>query len=545
MLLIATTLLNHLELTSSFNEITSVFKIFTLFCENDYGFLVLKQCVQEKAPNTIYSMLCKIQKSIKSCDAKDETLQSVVCSLIEMLRWFVFDKNNDAPSQRTFKLTNSEIVALFKWKPIEQKGLEEVSFSNTLNQEVISKEEEKEDKELKLSKKEQVKLEKENVEAQAKLESKDVYSNLEKDDRMEIDSTESEHCLITISKYIDTISKEENLDLIKQSMDLLVSFLSNCEDETSESSGQEIHLPPLEPFPLQFSKRQVYIVIKNVDNEKLNPRFWLSLPTYFDQDRNNQLMFDGIKINFIEMSKKYISADFNIRKALQEIYNYQDSSEMISNNKVENRKLDPIINTKESKSFASVKKTFVAPMRGRGYTRPGGVIHSTRANDPFRSRPPNTSRPPSMHVDDFVALEQSTTSCNNFENNVKRTVKDFANKPRNVTVNNPSSRSFGSTCSLVPTSTSSYYSESYLNRRNVNNPTFSHLHQSPSRSNGPNSSSRTTFTRYSRENYSPSNSRPVRSGSIGSSTSSQHWVKTAPIVRRESRDSRTNRTFTR
>lgn len=28
-------------------------------------------------------------------------------------------------------------------------------------------------------------------------------------------------------------------------------------------------------------------------------------------------------------------------------------------------------------------------------------------SDPFRSRPPNTSRPPSLHVDDFVALEST------------------------------------------------------------------------------------------------------------------------------------------
>ncbi len=44
----------------------------------------------------------------------------------------------------------------------------------------------------------------------------------------------------------------------------------------------------------------------------------------------------------------------------------------------------------------------VAPMRGRGFGRPGmtGGRH-----DPFRSRPPNTSRPPSMHVDDFVKME--------------------------------------------------------------------------------------------------------------------------------------------
>jgi hypothetical protein len=44
----------------------------------------------------------------------------------------------------------------------------------------------------------------------------------------------------------------------------------------------------------------------------------------------------------------------------------------------------------------------VAPMRGRGFGR-----SVPQRGDLFRSRPPNTSRPPSLHVDDFVALEIS------------------------------------------------------------------------------------------------------------------------------------------
>ena len=40
-------------------------------------------------------------------------------------------------------------------------------------------------------------------------------------------------------------------------------------------------------------------------------------------------------------------------------------------------------------------------MRGRGFGR--GM--SGNRHDPFRSRPPNTSRPPSMHVDDFIKME--------------------------------------------------------------------------------------------------------------------------------------------
>ncbi|KAG5885202.1 hypothetical protein JTB14_012226 [Gonioctena quinquepunctata] len=47
-----------------------------------------------------------------------------------------------------------------------------------------------------------------------------------------------------------------------------------------------------------------------------------------------------------------------------------------------------------------MKKPFVTPMRARGFART-----VPQRPDLFRSRPPNTSRPPSLHVDDFVALE--------------------------------------------------------------------------------------------------------------------------------------------
>lgn len=59
-----------------------------------------------------------------------------------------------------------------------------------------------------------------------------------------------------------------------------------------------------------------------------------------------------------------------------------------------------------------IKQLFftVTPMRGRtqftNSLRGGPVVGTVgRGADPFRSRPPNTSRPPSLHVDDFVALE--------------------------------------------------------------------------------------------------------------------------------------------
>ena len=52
----------------------------------------------------------------------------------------------------------------------------------------------------------------------------------------------------------------------------------------------------------------------------------------------------------------------------------------------------------------------VAPMRGRGFS-----VHGSKqrggGQDMFRSRAPNTSRPPSMHVDEFVKLENISGKC--------------------------------------------------------------------------------------------------------------------------------------
>lgn len=50
-------------------------------------------------------------------------------------------------------------------------------------------------------------------------------------------------------------------------------------------------------------------------------------------------------------------------------------------------------------------------MRGRGITR-GLMGQGAGRTDNFRCRPPNTSRPPSMHVDDFMKLEKTGATDN-------------------------------------------------------------------------------------------------------------------------------------
>ncbi|KAH9407157.1 hypothetical protein TYRP_012706, partial [Tyrophagus putrescentiae] len=67
----------------------------------------------------------------------------------------------------------------------------------------------------------------------------------------------------------------------------------------------------------------------------------------------------------------------------------------------------------------------------------GGVRNH---HDPFRSRPPNTSRPPSMHVDDFVALEQrqDTSGGGSMKNNARSSGGGLNNSSSSVSASSSS-----------------------------------------------------------------------------------------------------------
>lgn len=101
----------------------------------------------------------------------------------------------------------------------------------------------------------------------------------------------------------------------------------------------------------------------------------------------------SINIDFIELSKKYFNTDYDgFNKVLNTLF-----SPIVE-------QLEPQEKTNEENikmSLVPTTTTKRSNLRGRGRN-----MYGHRLNDPFRSRPPNTSRPPSMHVDDFVALEQ-------------------------------------------------------------------------------------------------------------------------------------------
>lgn len=76
-------------------------------------------------------------------------------------------------------------------------------------------------------------------------------------------------------------------------------------------------------------------------------------------------------------------------------------------------------------------KTAIKPVKPRTFIRP---IPGPHRNDAFRSRIPNSSRAPSLHVDDFIALEkhnQQTASAGYNRITNKHQISDISGNIRN------------------------------------------------------------------------------------------------------------------
>lgn len=113
-----------------------------------------------------------------------------------------------------------------------------------------------------------------------------------------------------------------------------------------------------------------------------------------------------IKINLTEMARK-TSDQFSLSSGLTRTYRLKVLLDMNSNV----RRSKESSNSKgrfdmpynhQDLSLASSHKPYVVPPRSR-------ARHGSRP-DSFRSRPQNTSRPPSIHVDDFVDIYSESSN---------------------------------------------------------------------------------------------------------------------------------------
>ncbi|KAH8333410.1 hypothetical protein KR074_001811 [Drosophila pseudoananassae] len=176
------------------------------------------------------------------------------------------------------------------------------------------------------------------------------------------------------------------------------------EGETNPNSNPlsvEPHLPQAEGIVSQYEARPIFTrFCATAENAHLTARYWLEpLPIEVIEDMNEPL-YERIACDLTDLANACLNPDLNAAGDNKRTINLSGSPQS-------NREMTPTapcFRTRrvevEPATGRPEKKMFVSSVRGRGFARP-----PPSRGDLFRSRPPNTSRPPSLHVDDFLALE--------------------------------------------------------------------------------------------------------------------------------------------
>lgn len=212
-----------------------------------------------------------------------------------------------------------------------------------------------------------------------------------------------EECVQNLIKFLN-----ENVDLVEPAV---------SENSLSQfDSSFDLTFPQAEGIVTQFSSRQVYFITDEVD-DSLTVNHWLNVPVLEDDP-----LIEKTACDMVEIVNNFLPSDTNITAECKRLLHLSASPQSNRDRQTaahcyRTRRVDIDLATGRPETsrriygkckFARVvcrlkvtlKYILVTSIRGRGYPR-----GTQNRSDLFRSRPPNTSRPPSLHVDDFTALE--------------------------------------------------------------------------------------------------------------------------------------------
>ncbi|XP_031343307.1 protein virilizer isoform X1 [Photinus pyralis] len=194
-----------------------------------------------------------------------------------------------------------------------------------------------------------------------------------------------QHALLRLENVLLKSVTEESFDnYIHEGVKGIIALLKEI-TKTKETPVEPI-LPPPQSLLLQFSARSIFTLTDVID-EQLTTNYWLSVPAYEPTTE-----VDNVTCDLGEVCRQHLPADINIIREVEKVCRIYSSN----NNEQDDAKTKGAEEQKEKN-----KKSFVVPIARRGFPYRQVQVRA----DLFRSRPPNTSRPPSLHVDDFVALE--------------------------------------------------------------------------------------------------------------------------------------------
>lgn len=192
----------------------------------------------------------------------------------------------------------------------------------------------------------------------------------------------------------------------------LASITAATNDNLQKSPAPEPNFAQTEILGIvdQYAQRCLYKIISDESAatnfaEQLTTTYWcpkISPCRFVDYDvqqttHPHQQPGDTVPCDLIEMVKLCLPAETNLTSDCKRLLHLSASPQSHR----ERTTSAPCFRTRrvevEPSTGRPEKKIY---SRGRGFSR----MPPSRS-DLFRSRPPNTSRPPSLHVDDFLALE--------------------------------------------------------------------------------------------------------------------------------------------
>ena len=175
----------------------------------------------------------------------------------------------------------------------------------------------------------------------------------------------------------------------------LVSLLETVPPDTALPTDLTCPSIPEARSPLElWAGRDLVVTSSQISSEQLSTMYWLTSHTT-DKLQSQPAHLESVDL--LAVSQKYLSA-LDLLSAAKEV----TKERTLATDRKKKGVKKSMMETKvlQNKNIISAFKDGKnVTLRGRGFAR------TAFKTDPFRTRPPNTSRPPSLHVDDFLVLE--------------------------------------------------------------------------------------------------------------------------------------------
>lgn len=237
------------------------------------------------------------------------------------------------------------------------------------------------------------------------------------------------HPLLTLEQQLNDLMLQEDvttntkahIEEIQYNLSKLLKILdegvvalessASKKEPNVDSPASELPFPQGDGIVNQFSMRPLFTII-SPDNIAMNVNEQLSINFWCVKASPNRLedlsagenidahlpICDATTCDLTEMIKNCLPAEWNLSNDCKRLLHLSASPQSTR----ERTTSAPCFRTRrvevEPSTGRPEKKIYIS--RGRGFAR-----SAASRSDLFRSRPPNTSRPPSLHVDDFLALE--------------------------------------------------------------------------------------------------------------------------------------------